>query len=83
MYRLSDQLMGIIESTDSFSEVVERHAPDGGEIEVLIMETALTEDSETAASLSELRDRAVQHTEVPFCTPTSINIASLIRVSLS
>jgi len=24
---------------------------------------ALTEDSETAASLSELRDRAVQHTE--------------------
>ena len=29
-----------------------------------IKEMALTEDSETAASLSELRDRAVQHTEV-------------------
>ena len=29
-----------------------------------LIERALTEDSETAASLSELRDRAVQHTEV-------------------
>jgi hypothetical protein len=28
-----------------------------------LIERALTEDSETAASLSELRDRAVQHTE--------------------
>jgi hypothetical protein len=34
---------------------------------------ALTEDSETATSLSELRDRAVQHTEGVCSTVTDIS----------
>ena len=38
---------------------------------------ALTDDSETAASLSELRDRAVQHTEVRLITDGRLKDHSL------
>ena len=60
--------MGIVESTDTFGTVVERYAPDGDEIEVLIMETdewAVPPDGDLFAPAGEFAD----HTDFPLHPP--------------
>ena len=60
--------MGIVSSTDSFSTVVEQYAPDGDEIEVLIMGTdewAVPPEDKPFFPVGEFED----HTDFPLHPP--------------
>ena len=62
--------MSIIDSADTFEDVVERYAPDGDEIEVLVMETdemKIPTDPDYFAPVGEFED----HTDFPLHPPST------------